>query len=381
MVINVVSTHRFHLLDLARELSNLGNDVKYYSYVPKKRCSEFGINPEFCSCFLWLVWPFFIMEKIMPRKLDTRIIWYRNLLIDWYISLTMRRCDVLIVMGYVYQKCMIVAKRKWGSYTIVEWGSKHIVEQLKCINGESSYLPKQLKRDLRNYEICDYISVPSIQAKDTFLINKVPESKIFVNPYGVNLSHFIPTECTNEYDLIAVGGWRYEKGSDLIIELCKKYKYRFLHVGALVNMDFPEDPNMTHVDSVNEIQLVNYYARAKVFILPSRADGFGMVLVQAVACGLPIVYSKETGGKDLRYLLNDNNWIIEMSDLTIDSLHSCVEKALSLANSQRGLRNYAKEKLDNLSWSAYGKRYNEFLKSLVYFNRFLYENSSSADVS
>ena len=370
MVINVVSTHRFHLLDLARELSNMGNDVKYYSYVPKKRCSKFGINPELCSCFLWLVWPFFLMEKIMPRKLDTRIIWYRNLLIDWYVSLTMRRCDVLIVMGYVYQKCMIEAKRKWGSKTIVEWGSKHIVEQLKCIKGESSYLPKQLNRDLRNYEICDYISVPSIQAKDTFLINKVPESKIFVNPYGVNLSHFIPTECTNEYDLIAVGGWRYEKGSDLIIELCKKYKYRFLHVGALVNMDFPEDPNMTHVDSVNEIQLVNYYARAKVFILPSRADGFGMVLVQAAACGLPIVYSKETGGKDLKYLLNDNNWIIEMSDLTIDSLHSCVEKALSLANSQRGLRNYAKEKLDNLSWSAYGKRYNEFLKSLVYFDRF-----------
>ena len=381
MIINVVSTHRFHLLDLARELSNSGNDVKYYSYVPKKRCSEFGINPNYCSCFLWLVWPFFLMEKIMPSKFDTKIIWYRNLLIDWYISLTMRRCDVLIVMGYVYQKCMIVAKRKWGSKTIVEWGSKHIVEQLKCINGESSYLPKQLNRDLRNYEICDYISVPSIQAKNTFLIHNIPESKIFVNPYGVNLDHFSPTECTKEYDLIAVGGWRYEKGSDLIVELCKKYNYSFLHVGALVDMDFPDEPNMTHVDPVNEIQLIKYYARAKVFILPSRADGFGMVLVQAVACGLPVVYSKETGGKDLRYLLEEEKWIIEMADLTVDSLHSCVEKALSLANTQRGHRNYTKENLQSLSWSAYGDRYNKFLKSIVTSDSYKDENCSSAYLS
>ena len=146
-------------------------------------------------------------------------------------------------------------------------------------------------------------------------------------------------------------------------------------------MDFPDEPNMTHVDPVNEIQLIKYYARAKVFILPSRADGFGMVLVQAVACGLPVVYSKETGGKDLRYLLEEEKWIIEMADLTVDSLHSCVEKALSLANTQRGHRNYTKENLQSLSWSAYGDRYNKFLKSIVTSDSYKDENCSSAYLS
>ena len=36
MKINIASTHRFHLLDLARELERQGHDVKFYSYVPTK---------------------------------------------------------------------------------------------------------------------------------------------------------------------------------------------------------------------------------------------------------------------------------------------------------------------------------------------------------
>ena len=365
MIINVVSTHRFHLLDLARELSDLGHDVKYYSYVPKKRCAEFGIKADICSCFLWLVWPFFLLERILPKSYNTRIIWYRNLLIDWYVSHTMRKCDVLIVMGYVYQKCMIHAKRKWNALTILEWGSKHIIEQLKCIDGESAYLPRQLERDLKNYEVCDYISVPATHARNSFLIHGIPETKLFIDPYGVDLSQFHPTKCTCEYDLIAVGGWRYEKGSDLIVELCEKYHYRFIHVGALVNMKFPDVSNMTHIDPVDQKELLNYYTKAKVFVLPSRAEGLALVQAQAIACGLPVVCSKETGGVNLRSNLQDKQWIIEMKDLSVESLHICVEKALELASTQDGIRDYAKDDLDNLSWKAYGIRYNNFLNRVV----------------
>jgi len=260
---------------------------------------------------------------------------------------------------------MADAKKKWGTTTILEWGSKHIVEQLKCINGESNYLPCQLGRDLRNYEICDYISVPSMHAKNSFLMHGIPEAKLFTDPYGVDLTQFHATECTNEYDLIMVGGWRYEKGSDLIVGLCKKYHYRFIHVGALVNMDFPDDPNMSHIDPVDQKELLYYYAKAKVFILPSRAEGLAMVQAQAIACGLPVVCSKETGGVDLRSLIQEKQWIIEMEDLTVESLYTCVEKALALASEQRGERNYVKADLENLTWKAYGLRYNHFIQQTI----------------
>jgi glycosyltransferase involved in cell wall biosynthesis len=163
-----------------------------------------------------------------------------------------------------------------------------------------------------------------------------------------------------------VGGWSYRKGCDLIVEAVRKLKLRLLHVGGIVDLEFPQDKNFTHHNSVNQWELVNYYAQAKVFVLPSREDGFGMVLSQALACGLPIVCSKDTGGRDLREYLDDKKWIIEMPEYTADCLADCIVQALQLAASQpAGIRNYAGDAIQNLTWEAYGKRYYEFLRKLT----------------
>lgn len=361
MVINVLSSHRFHLLDLARELIAQGHDVRYYSYVPARRCAEFGIPRSACRGLLWLTWPYFLIEKFLSDAGRHRLVWYRNKLMDRYLARTMRRCDVLIALGYVYHDSLLSAKQRFGALTILEWGSKHISEQLKLTGRTDFYSQRQLSLDLHKYEVCDYLSVPASHAVRSFVSHGISAEKIFSNPYGVDFSQFYPTTCSGEFDLLYVGGWRFEKGCDLITALCERYQYRFLHVGSLVNMPFPELPNMTHVDAVDQGSLVNYYQRARVFILPSRAEGLAMVQVQAIACGLPVVCSAETGGIDLQRQLTDRRWIIEMKDLTVESLHECVEAALSLASTQSGVRNYAGKDIDNFSWSAYGRRYHQFL--------------------
>lgn len=361
MVINILSSHRFHLLDLARELSAQGHDVRYYSYVPARRCAQFGISRSICVGLLWLVWPYFLVERFLSDARRHRLVWYRNKLMDWYLSKTMRRCDVLIALGYVYHDSLIAAKRRFDAMTILEWGSKHISEQLKLTGRTDFYSQRQLKLDLDKYEVCDYISVPATHAVRSFLSHGISPEKLFRNPYGVDFSQFYPTACSDEYDLLYVGGWRFEKGCDLITDLCRRYSCRFLHVGALVNMPFPDCPNMTHVDAVDQGSLIRYYQKARVFVLPSRAEGLAMVQVQAIACGLPIVCSAETGGIDLREALTDRRWVIEMDELTLESLHESVEAALALASTQTGIRNFAQSDIDNFSWAAYGRRYHQFL--------------------
>ncbi len=363
MIINVISSHRFHLLDLARELSGQGHNVRFYSYVPTKRCSEFGIEEQFCVSFLWLVWPFFALTKISPKSWEDSIVWYRNLLIDWYISRTMRKCDVCIGIGTVYVKAFERAKKE-GATTILEWGSKHIIEQRKQFGGLEDYSSRTLNRELKQYSVCDYISISAAHVRDSFLRQGVPAEKLIINPYGVALSQFHPTNCSKEYDLIYVGGWRFEKGCDILIELCQKYGYSLLHVGAIVNFDFPELSCMKHIDPVDQKELVDYYAKARIFVLPSRAEGLALVQAQAIACGLPIVCSKETGGADLREKLQDKRWIVEMEDLSVEALMNAVDEALVLANTQVGIRNYAGEELNELSWEAYGKRYSERLSRI-----------------
>ena len=367
MIINIITTHRFHLLDLARELSNQGYDVKFYSYVPSKRCISFGVDKKQCVNFLWLVWPFFLLARLFPnnKKWQFDILMYRNRLIDWYISKTMRKCDILIALGCVYIRSIQKAKQEWNAVTILEWGSKHIIEQLKQFGKLDTYPQEQLESDLNEYNLVDYISIAATHVKKSFLIHGIDERKLLVNPYGVNLSEFRPTIYSGEYDIISVGGWRFEKGSDLLVEVCKRYGYKLLHVGAIVNMRFPSESNFTHHEPVNQKYLINFYSKAKIFALPSRAEGLSLVQAQAIACGLPVVCSKETGGIDLAKNINSDSYIIEMESLDVESLNIAIQKALHIAAHQIGKRDYAGDSIHNLSWAAYGVRYSNYLKEII----------------
>ena len=354
MKINIAATHRFHLLDLARELKNQGYDVVFYSYVPKKRCESFGLPKRCASSFTWLVLPLMGLQKLLGER--SWLIRITNILIDNYVAHTMRPCDVFIGLGSVYLKSFDFAKRR-GAITILEWGSKHIIEERKAINGLDNYPKFLLKRDITGYEIADYISIASDHVRQSFLEHDIPENKLFINPYGVSLSQFHPTKLNGDYDLIFVGGWRVRKGCNYIIDLCRKYKYKFLHVGSIVDLPFPKDGNFTHVDPVDQRLLVNYYSKAKVFIIPSLTEGLAMVQAQAIVCGLPIVCSKNTGGRDLKSFVECPEYIIEMPDYSLETIHSCVEQALTLSNKQKGFRNYAGDISKSLTWEAYGERY------------------------
>lgn len=351
--VNILTTGRFHLLDLARELANQKVNVRFYSYVPKSRCELFGL-PKKCSVsLLWIALPFLFIEKFVGKSsVLTRM---KNYLLDVFLACFMRDCDVLILLGSVFNYSIKRAKKR-GIVTILEWGSLHILDQIEMFKKDRPLWNTQ--NELWEYQACDYISIAGKHVEKTFIDRGVCPNKLIVNPYGVNLEDFYPTECTKEYDLLFVGGWRYEKGCDLIIELCKKHpNLKFLHVGSIVGLEFPLLNNMTHVDAVDQKILVEYYKKAKIFVLPSRADGFGMVLIQALACGLPIVASNRTGASTIQDYLLEKEWINVMESIDIVSLEKCVTDALSQASRQNGLRNYSNECINSFSWEAYGRRY------------------------
>ena len=82
-------------------------------------------------------------------------------------------------------------------------------------------------------------------------------------------------------------------------------------------------------------------------------DGFGMVLTQAIACGLPVVCSSETGSKEIKTQLEDNKFITVMEDYNCKELTKCVKIALDISRTQKGRRFYPKSLESKLSWEAY----------------------------
>ena len=382
MKINIAASHRFHLLDLARELESLGHEVTFYSFVPTYRAMKFGIKKETCYSLFYLMLPFLFLLSVTNRADWTLRIC--NSALDKYLYFFMKPCDVFIGIGFVYKSSFVAAKNKFGAITINDWGSKHNEEQFEI----SLAFPEPVrqrtyfkKRILHAYEIADYIAIPAEHVEKTFIDRGILKEKLIRNPYGVDLSMFKPTKLTDDkpYDVIMVGTWCYDKGCDVLSTFFKNSELRLLHVGTIGDVCFPNRKNMTHINPVKQEELTKYYAKARIFVLPSRGEGLAMVQSQAIASGLPIVCSKDSGGRDLRNFLEEKKWIIEMEELTVEELSNCIDAALELAKAQSGFRSYiGKTEIDNLSWEAYGKRYEENLKKIVNFNRV---NANIVDLS
>lgn len=367
--VNILSPGRFHVCDLARELDKNGFDVKFYSFVPAKRALKFGL-PMHCSASLfYLMIPFLVLEKKLFKKQR----WAKVLSMkvqDHLTAIIMRKCDILIAMSGSFVYAVEKAKKQ-GSIIILERGSKHILEQKSILESIPSLKGKKpvpdinVKRELKGYELADYIAVASQHVVDSFLNHNYPQEKLFKNPYGVDLSLFsCQPQAEKRFDFLMVGGWSYRKGCDLIIKAIQKTNYTFLHVGSIVDLSFPEEEKFTHVDAVDQKKLVDYYNQAKIFILPSREEGLAMVQAQAIACNLPLIGSKDSGAEDLQQMVEYPQFITLIEDYTTDALIKAMNQAM---DNYKNLKEkiYVGTATENLTWEAYGKRYAAFLRSII----------------
>ncbi len=70
---------------------------------------------------------------------------------------------------------------------------------------------------------------------------------------------------------------------------------------------------ITYVARPDHSALVSLYQRASVFALPSDEEGFGVVLLEAMACGVPVV-STRSGGPDAIITDGQDGFLIALDD-------------------------------------------------------------------
>ena len=74
-------------------------------------------------------------------------------------------------------------------------------------------------------------------------------------------------------------------------------------------------------------ELPNFYARADLFCFPSRYDGWGLALVEALASGIPVIGTDQTGSALDLVAPGKNGWLIKADDLR--ELHQAMREALT----------------------------------------------------
>jgi glycosyltransferase involved in cell wall biosynthesis len=370
--IGIATSGRFHLLDLARELSNLGAEVKFYSYVPQKRAASFGLPTRTHVALLPILFPFVAMERRFPRYCHRLSEFLLCWALDICVIFRMRPCDVFICMSGLFLLAPRYAKWRYGARIHLHRSSRHILSQKEILaempqsEQVSSFM---VRRELFGYELADAIIVPSTHVVESFAPWPKLAKKLFLNPLGVNIDRFpvrLPPSTVVTPTVIFVGQWSFRKGVDLLVEaMAPMPDVRLIHVGALGDAPFPKDPKFMHVGHVPQQALVQFYADAHVCALPSREDGFGVVLSQALASGLHIVCTNRTGGPDLARLPGLSRLIRIVAADDAQVLRIALRQALDAATGKVTVAPITTVEREMLSWSASARRDFEFMKACI----------------
>jgi starch synthase len=367
--IGIAASGRFHLLDLARELSLLGAEIKFYSYVPRKRATAFGLPVRCHVALLPLLFPLVGMERLFPRlfhRLTERLLCWA---LDLSVIARMRPCDIFICMSGMYLLAARFAKWKYGALVHLHRSSRHILSQreiLASLPGSMQVSSLMVRRELKGYEIADQIIVPSTHVVESFAPWPELTRKLFLNPLGVDIGQFPlhkPSAVLDIPTVIFVGQWSYRKGVDILVEaMLPMSEVRLIHVGALSDAPFPDDPKFIHQDHIPQHKLPGFYAAAHVCVLPSREDGFGVVLSQALSSGLHIVCTDRTGGPDLAQLPGLSRLIRVVSAGDAEALRSALSQSLYAATGKTDVAPITSAERLMLGWNSYAQRDLEFME-------------------
>ncbi len=197
--------------------------------------------------------------------------------------------------------------------------------------------------------------------RDSLVENGAAPSSITVIPYGVDLQRFRPADPlratrSSKLQLLFVGRINQRKGVKYLLQALKMFapgEVELTICGRVVDSlslfrSSGLDVNIR--PSVSAEDLVRAYQSADLFIFPSVAEGFAQVLLESLACGLPILSTTHTAAPDL-ITHGQEGFIVEprRPDLLAERIAWCLENRDELA----AMRQRARTTAEQFTWARF----------------------------
>tara|TARA_Y100001958_G_scaffold133268_1_gene103302 strand:+ start:505 stop:1659 length:1155 start_codon:yes stop_codon:yes gene_type:complete len=381
MKISIIVGGRFHAFNLAEYLDRNNYLKQLITTYPKFYINKkFNINKKLIKSFF--------LKELLQRSLLNKIFNIDDYLNKYFehkaqSNIEFKDLDILIGWSSYSYSSFLKAKNE-KCISILERGSTHIEYQNDILKKEYELLnlkPKLISKyiidkEKKEYDLADYIMVPTEYAKKTFLEKGFNNKKIIKNYYGVDLEQFKYDRENKDQNLkfrvIYTGTISVRKGVIYLLDAFNELDLKNSELILIGDIDddinsklakFKKNKKIVFKKSMEQSELKKFYNISNVFVLNSIEDGFGMVILQAMACGLPVITTYNTGGSEI--IEDEKDGYI----IPIRSKDILKKKLLFLYNNPKRcfeMGMIAKNKVTSkYSWESYGKRQIDIYLSLL----------------
>lgn len=210
--------------------------------------------------------------------------------------------------------------RAQGGKTFLDGGNSHPAHFWELLSEEHRrwqcplppVSPFWNRRSIEMMPLVDYVLSPSSFVTRSFLERGFQPEQILRNVYPVDLSRFTPAAAPRPKNrpltVVSTGGLSLRKGAPYLLEALRLVHQRHPSARFLLTQniadsaapivakyrDLPIDwaPGLPHAQLAARLQ------SADVFVLPSLEEGLVRTALEAMACGLPVVLTPNTGAND-----------------------------------------------------------------------------------
>jgi len=262
---------------------------------------------------------FEIAHGLLARLLNRSGLTYyvSNSFYDNKVAGMIEPCDIFHGFASQSLKTMIKAK-KMGAKIVADNPNTHPSNIRKILTEEykiwrvpyPAYNKIAMNRRLRALEIADRVLLLSTDSYRSFIDNGYPAESLRIVPYGVDGELFRPRpKRDDKFRVLFIGQICLRKGFQYLLEA---WRLLGLKEAELVlagsckpdalyalrkyegKIDFRIKEPLSRMSEIAE-----FYNQASIAVFPSIEEGFGMVVTEAMASGLPVVVSQNVGAKDL----------------------------------------------------------------------------------
>jgi len=369
MKILLVCAFKFHSDHVAYQLQKNGLLYRVITAYP----APFYCNREPLdkSKIIFLT-PFFMFYWLLIKTIGR--IHYFQLLINWLMSAAFDRLASLFVgrpdisISWAWSSYYIIKKiKRQGKIAIVEKCGSFNKHQEKILKEEYERLgyayrrhvhKRILEREHKECEIADYILCPSQYVANSLTEYGIKKEKIIIVPYGVNLDLFKKEKKQDDvFRVIFVGNIGVHKGLIYLFKALEKLQlsnFECLLIGKIepcfITYFNQYRKYFEYIPKIAHKQLRYYYSNASVLVFPSLDEGFSLVQLEAMACGLPVITTFNAGASAV---VRDNQ---EGFLVPIRDSEAIKEKIEFLYNNPHELKRLAENALKRakeFSWDNY----------------------------